>query len=80
MDENVIFCRILLKMLRSELTAQQRKELKGSWSYMYDNRTGEFHVINEAKPLYWHGSAHNSYEARYNGINAWLQKYYPEAR
>lgn len=72
---STIFCRILLATIRAELTAEQRKQLVGSWSYMYDDGHGEFHTKDG---FYWYGSADNAYDARAQGISAWLQKNYPE--
>lgn len=71
------FCRLMLKQTRQDLTAEQRKRLKGAWSYMYGGRDqGEFQVTKEN--FYWYGSAHCAYEARAKGIMAWLNKNYPE--
>lgn len=42
---------------------------------MYE-RDGEFHVPND--DYYWHGSADCAYDARQQGISAWLEHYYPE--
>lgn len=68
------FCRLLLKVTRSELTAEQRRCLVGAWSYMYRRsgvaESGEFHVRDG---FYWHGSACCSFYARQQGILAWLE-------
>jgi len=77
MDSNVIFCRLLLATIRDELTSAQRKLLVGSWSYMYDDGHGEFHTKDG---FYWYGSADNAYDARYQGISAWLEEKYPETQ
>lgn len=69
------FCRAMLRTVRSDLTAEQKRRLKGAWSYMYD-RQGEFHVPSE--DFYWHGSAHCAYDARQQGISAWLAANYNE--
>jgi len=75
------FCRLLLSETRRTLTAEQRKRLVGGWSYVYRwggaARSGEYHVPKDS--FYWHGSACCAYEARTNGINAWLEHFYPEA-
>ncbi len=72
-----MFCRLTLRQLRAELTAEQRRRLKGSWSYMYRGADqGEFQVT--AEDFYWYGSAHCAYDARYKGITAWLTQNYPE--
>ncbi len=70
------FCRLLLKTTRTSLTSEQQKRLIGAWSYTYDDNSGEFHVPKD--DFYWYGSAHCAYEARVNGINAWLARFYPE--
>ena len=69
------FCRAYLKTTRNELTAEQARRLKGAWSYMYDLQ-GEYQV--PADDFYWHGSAHCAYDARAQGIAAWLETFYPE--
>lgn len=69
------FCKALLRTVRGDLTSEQRKRLVGAWSYMYE-RQGEFQVPNEG--FYWHGSAHCSYDARQQGISAWVHQNYPE--
>jgi len=71
------FCRLLLKTTRDDLTSEQRKRLVGAWSYRYnwcDNV--EFHVPKD--DFHWNGSADCAYDARTQGINAWLQQFYPE--
>ncbi len=74
------FCRVLLSVTRRELTPEQRKLIVGAWSYTYKQfrsvSSGEFHVPKSE--YYWHGSCCCAYSARVNGINAWLQKFYPE--
>lgn len=71
------FCRALLKTVRNDLTAEQRRRLKGAWSYVYKEMLqGEFHVPND--DFYWFGSAHCAYDARQQGISAWLDRFYPE--
>ena len=69
------FCQALLRTVRQSLTREQQKRLKGAWSYMYD-RQGEFQVTSEG--FYWHGSAHCSWDARQQGISAWLHQNYPD--
>ncbi len=69
------FCRLELKLLRKDLTAEQRGRLKGAWSYMYTD-SGEFQVT--AEDFYWHGSAHCAYDCRFKGILAWLNANYPD--
>ncbi len=74
------FCRVLLSVTRRELTTEQRKLVVGAWSYVYryggDVKQGEFHIPKA--DYYWHGSCCCAYSARVNGINAWLQEFYPE--
>jgi len=71
------FCRALLKTVRSDLTSEQRKRLKGAWSYQSSGeRCGEFQV--PAEDFYWYGSSHCSWDARQQGISAWLEQNYPE--
>jgi len=71
------FCRTLLAATRKGLTSEQRKRLVGAWSYNYSGRCGEFHVPKDE--FYWHGSVDCAYTARTKGIEAWLEKFYPEA-
>ena len=72
------FCRALLKTVRNDLTAEQRKRLTGSWSYFYKGQDqGEFHVTRGDEDFYWFGSAHCAYDARQKGISAWLEQNYP---
>ena len=77
--DNHDFCRLLLKVTRSELTAEQKRRLKGAWSYMYRwsgaAESGEYHI--PADNFYWHGSACCAYHARQQGISAWLIEFYP---
>lgn len=78
MYDNHDFCRALLKTVRSDITYEQRKRLKGSWSYFYKGQDqGEFHVPNE--DFYWFGSAHCAYDARQKGISAFLAQAYPDS-
>ena len=76
------FCRLLLKVTRADLTAEQRKRLVGAWSYLYRWSgavdSGEYHIPNDN--FYWHGSCCCAYYARSQGINAWLQQFYPETQ
>ncbi len=69
------FCKALLRTVRSDLTSAQRTRLVGAWSYMYE-RQGEFQVPKD--DFYWHGSAHCAFDARQQGISAWLERFYPE--
>jgi len=73
MSDNHDFCRLMLKGVRSELTADQRKKLVGSWSYLYRWSgavdSGEFHGPDG---FYWHGSTCCAYDARQQGISAWI--------
>lgn len=72
MDDHA-FCRALLRTTRQDLTAAQRKALKGSWSYFYTGEgKGEFHV--PSTDFYWYGSAHCAYDARQAGISAWIER------
>ena len=75
--DNHGFCRALLRTVRNELTTEQKRRLKGSWSYFYKGHDqGEFQVPSEE--FYWHGSAHCAFDARQQGISAWLSTNYPE--
>lgn len=65
------FCRMLLKMARRDLTTDQRREIRGSWSYMLSDNHGEWHGPGG---FYWHGSADCAYDARAKGINAWVER------
>ena len=69
------FCKALLRTVRESLTPEQRKRLVGGWSYMYE-REGEFQLTNEG--FYWNGSAHCSWDARQQGISAWINQNYPD--
>ncbi len=78
------FCRMLLAVTRSELTPEQRKLLKGAWSYQYKRmgivHNAEFNVqADRACDTYqWHGQCCCAYSARAKGIQAWLERFYPE--
>lgn len=72
------FCRTLLAVVRRELSADQRKKLRGAWSYMYPGGHGEFHVPSDG--FYWYGSADCAWHARASGIQAWLDSRYPEQK
>jgi len=75
--DNHDFCRALLRTTRQDLTAEQKRHLKGAWSYFYNGEDqGEYHV--PADDFYWFGSAHCAYDARQQGINAWLAAHYEE--
>ena len=80
MSDRHDFCRLLLKMTRADLTAEQRRLLVGAWSYLYARSgttdSGEYHVITDR--YYWHGSCCCAYHARAQGIAAWLAEKYPE--
>ncbi|KKL61763.1 hypothetical protein LCGC14_2192060 [marine sediment metagenome] len=72
------FCKALLRTTRAELTPEQKKRLVGAWSYQYAiNDQGEFHVPRD--DFYWYGSSHCAYDARHQGISAWLSRFYPDA-
>lgn len=72
------FCRGVLRAIRAELTIEQQKRVNGSWSYMYQDGTGEFHIPND--DFYWYGSADCAYDARVQGILAWIREFYPDFR
>ena len=80
MSDNHDFCRLLLKVTRAELTAEQRRRLVGGWAYTYDRNgrvdSGEYHVPRDS--FYWHGSCCCAFYARSQGISAWLAEHYPE--
>jgi hypothetical protein len=82
MSDSHDFCRLLLSVTRKELTTEQRKLVVGAWSYTYSNGSvvdsGEFQIPKAE--YYWHGSCCCAYSARTNGINAWLQEFYPEEK
>lgn len=84
MSDSHDFCRLLLSVTRRDLTPEQRERLKGAWSYQYKRggivHDAEFTVCADraCDTFQWHGSACCAYSARVNGINAWLQKFYPE--
>ena len=73
------FCRLVLSETRRTLTAEQRKRLVGAWSYTYPwsgaAESGEYHVPKD--DFYWHGSSCCAYHSRTQGINAWLEQFYP---
>ncbi len=85
MSDDHDYCRLLLKETRRALTSEQRHRLKGAWSYMYRNwgaaTDGEFHVRSDKTnaKFYWYGSACCAYDARAQGISAWLNENYSEA-
>ena len=66
------FCRGLLKVVRSDLTREQKQKLRGTWGYVFEgfNDHGEWHGPDG---FYWHGSACCVYAARAHGIQAWLE-------
>jgi len=70
------FCRCLLKTVRQSLTNDQKKRLRGAWSWRDGFDAAEFQVPSDG--FYWYGSAHCSYDARQQGISAWLSRYYDE--
>jgi hypothetical protein len=70
------FCQALLRTVRKDLTTEQRRKLKGAWSWMDGRERGEFQVPSDS--FYWYGSAHCAWDARQQGITAWLVKNYPE--
>jgi len=75
-DSDHTFCRLMLKDVRNELTSEQRKRLVGASSYYRAHIGGEFRVMSE--DFYWHGSSDCSWDARQQGISAWLEYNYPE--
>ena len=69
-DINVTFCRNLLKQIKPNVWRAKKRIFKDSWVYDYGNGHWEFHGPDQ---FYWHGSADNSYHARYQGWTAWLK-------
>lgn len=69
------FCRAMLRTVRGDLTADQKKRLRNAWSWM-DGRCGEFQVPSDG--FYWYGSADCAYDTRQQGISAWLAVHYEE--
>lgn len=70
------FCRLILRNVRKELSHEQKTRLKGAWSWMDGNRCGEYQVPSDG--FYWYGSADCAYDARQQGISAWLAVHYEE--
>jgi hypothetical protein len=69
-DVDVIFTRSLLSQA-NKLVKQHfpTVDLRDAWVWRSGRQTFEFHGPND---FYWHGRAHNAYEARYHGWMAWL--------
>lgn len=62
----------MLTEVKKHATAEQ---IKAAWVYHFDRDSWEFHGPDK---FYWHGSADNAFDARANGWQAWLDKFYPE--
>jgi hypothetical protein len=71
-DINLSFCRALLREAIKELKekAPGIRPMKDAWVWKAGFGSWEFHGPDK---YYWHGRAHNAYEARYKGWMAWLE-------
>lgn len=83
-DPNITFSRELMKRVHAEvhvrLTELAIKHvrpdlircniMKSAWVWSGDRRNWEFHGPDQ---FVWHGRAHNAYEARAKGWQAWLE-------
>jgi hypothetical protein len=77
---NIDFSRALLQTQRAELTTEQKRRLRKSWTYHYGNGHWEFQtlpVFDNGSAYYWNGRADNAFDAKYQAINAWLRDNYP---
>ena len=81
------FCRKILSDTRKSLTPKQRQELAGSSVYVERtpvgcDKIGEFFATapTNGERFYWYGSVDCAWDARTQGIEAWLDKFYPELR
>jgi hypothetical protein len=79
-DINVTFSRNLLCDIHKEVKqAFPNVNLKtDAWVYHYDRDNWEFHAdlhLKDESKFYWHGKAHNAFEARAHGWEAVLRKY-----
>lgn len=72
-ETNTAFCRTLLRALRRDMKRAKTKRPTGCYTYRDTFQSWEFHAAD----FYWYGSAHNAFEARYNGIQAWLREHDP---
>ena len=79
---NTMFTRQLLSMAVAELKLKHPaiKSRKDAWVWHAGRDCWEFHgpaLRQNAHPkeeFYWHGRAHDAYEARYKGWMAWMEK------
>jgi hypothetical protein len=72
MNENIIFCRILLGSIRPEVEAAGHKVNKDAWVFGHGHGHWEFHGPDG----FYDGtiSADNAYDARYKGWTHFLEK------
>jgi hypothetical protein len=71
-DINTMFTRSLLRLGVADLKKHFPKvrAVKDAWVWKAGRDHWEFHGPDK---FYWHGSAHDAYEARYKGWNAWME-------
>lgn len=87
---NIMFSRTLLKAVMEEVKKHATAdEIKQAWVYHFDRDSWEFHgphrdqprpnyIVSKPETFYWNGSADNAFDARAQGWQAWLDKFYPE--
>lgn len=73
---DVAVSRGMLRLLREDMKRLKTKRPKKYWTY--DDGSGRWEFQAPDDDFYWYGSASCAFEARYKGINAWLQKFDPE--
>jgi hypothetical protein len=69
---NVAFCRQLCVLIAPQVRAAVKAKglkSKDAWVYKVGPGHWEFHFGE----FYWHGSADNAFDARYNGWSAWMR-------
>jgi len=65
MGTNTTFTRTLLALVMPDVKANTTiEQRKSTWTYNFGRNHWEFHGPDG---FYWHGSADNAYDARYNG-------------
>lgn len=72
MDIDIAISRHLLGALRLEFARKglaKVRLMKDAWVWHFHRDHWEFHGPDK---FYWHGRAHNAYDARYKGWSAWL--------
>jgi len=73
MNENIIFCRILLKLIKPEVEAAGYKVNKDAW--VWNSGHGDVWEFHIPSIEYFNGAiqADNAYDARYQGWSQFLK-------